>query len=107
MGARDDNGDWRVNNYSLLEAMSHVSLRLTQNFFPEPQQPQGVNREVSISTILPRILFRRFISCETTAPVVLANSITVCVESRWSELAGTRNIEVELSPAVRGVRFYP
>ncbi|MEJ8307984.1 hypothetical protein [Agrobacterium larrymoorei] len=41
MGARDDNGDWRVNNYSLLEAMSHVSLRLTQNFFPEPQQPQG------------------------------------------------------------------
>jgi hypothetical protein len=41
MAARDDNGDWRVNNYSLLEAMSHVSLRLTQQHFPEPQQPQG------------------------------------------------------------------
>ncbi|MGO6790027.1 hypothetical protein ACCS70_03680 [Rhizobium ruizarguesonis] len=41
MGARDDNGDWRINNYSLLEAMSHVSLRLTEKDFPEPQQPQG------------------------------------------------------------------
>lgn len=41
MGARDDNGDWRINNYSLLEAMSHVSLRLTEQHFPEPQQPQG------------------------------------------------------------------
>jgi Caspase domain len=41
MAARDDNGDWRVNNYSLLEAMSHVSLRLTEQHFPEPQQPQG------------------------------------------------------------------
>jgi hypothetical protein len=41
MAARDDNGDWRVNNYSLLEAMSHVSLRLTELHFPEPQQPQG------------------------------------------------------------------
>lgn len=41
MAARDDNGDWRVNNYSLLEALSHVSLRLTKEHFPEPQQPQG------------------------------------------------------------------
>lgn len=41
MGARDDYGDWRVNNYSLLEAMSHVSQRLTQQHFPDPQQPQG------------------------------------------------------------------
>jgi hypothetical protein len=41
MAARDDTGDWRINNYSLLEAMSHVSLRLTRQHFPEPQQPQG------------------------------------------------------------------
>ncbi|MDW9984283.1 hypothetical protein GOC06_26345 [Sinorhizobium meliloti] len=41
MAARDDHGDWRINNYSLLEAMSHVSLRLTQQHFPDPQQPQG------------------------------------------------------------------
>lgn len=41
MAARDDNDDWRVNNYSLLEAMSHVSHRLTREHFPEPQQPQG------------------------------------------------------------------
>lgn len=41
MAARDDNGDWRVNNYTLLEAMSHVSNRMTQQHFPESQQPQG------------------------------------------------------------------
>ncbi|MOA22968.1 hypothetical protein D3C78_1435660 [compost metagenome] len=43
MAARDDNGetDWRVNNYSLLEAMAHVSARLTEQYFPESQQPQG------------------------------------------------------------------
>jgi Caspase domain len=41
MAARDDDGDWRVNNYSLLEAISHVSNRLTAQHFPDPQQPQG------------------------------------------------------------------
>ncbi|GLQ82768.1 hypothetical protein GCM10007881_62910 [Mesorhizobium huakuii] len=41
MAANDDNGDWRVNNYLLLYALSHVSFRLTAQEFPEPQQPQG------------------------------------------------------------------
>ncbi|MBB3772806.1 hypothetical protein FHS55_003427 [Angulomicrobium tetraedrale] len=41
MGAHDDDGDWRVNNYTMLYALSHVSRRLTQQEFPEPQQPQG------------------------------------------------------------------
>ncbi|WP_157838087.1 caspase family protein [Pseudomonas sp. PH1b] len=43
MAARDDNGetDWRVNNYSLLEAMAHESIRLTSPHFKTPQQPQS------------------------------------------------------------------
>jgi hypothetical protein len=41
MAARNDYGDWRVNNFSLMEAMSHVSWRLTEKSFPDPQQPQG------------------------------------------------------------------
>lgn len=41
MAAREDTGDWRVNSYSLLEAMDHVSKRLTEAHFPQPQQPQG------------------------------------------------------------------
>lgn len=41
MAARDDTGTWQVNNFSLLEAMDHVSKRLTNTGFPEPQQPQG------------------------------------------------------------------
>lgn len=41
MGARDDDGEWRVHNLSLLEAMDHVSSRLTQEAFSTPQQPQG------------------------------------------------------------------
>jgi hypothetical protein len=41
MAARDDEGDWRVSSLSLLEAMDHVSQRLTKAAFPAPQQPQG------------------------------------------------------------------
>jgi hypothetical protein len=41
MAARNDYGDWRVNNFSMIEAMSHVSWRLTEKSFPDPQQPQG------------------------------------------------------------------
>lgn len=41
MGARDDTGEWLVNNFSMLEAMNAVSTRLTEKSFPESQQPQG------------------------------------------------------------------
>lgn len=41
MGARDDTGNWLVSNLAMLEAMDHVSVRLTEEHFPDPQQPQG------------------------------------------------------------------
>jgi hypothetical protein len=46
MGAREDEGDWRVGYYSLLEAMGHVAIKLTKQAFPEPQQPQGTESKV-------------------------------------------------------------
>jgi hypothetical protein len=41
MAARDDEGDWRVSTVSLMEAVDHVSRRLTSQIFSSPQQPQG------------------------------------------------------------------
>jgi hypothetical protein len=41
MGARDDTGEWVVNNLAMLDAIDHVSRRLTEADFTDPQQPQG------------------------------------------------------------------
>jgi hypothetical protein len=41
MAARNDWGDWRVSTVSLMEAVDHVSKRLTSQIFSSPQQPQG------------------------------------------------------------------
>jgi hypothetical protein len=41
MAARPDYGDWRVSTASLMEAVTHVSTRLTSQVFSSPQQPQG------------------------------------------------------------------
>lgn len=41
MGARDDSGDWQVSSLAMLEAIDHVSKRLTEGDFADPQQPQG------------------------------------------------------------------
>lgn len=46
MGARDDNGPWQVSSLSMLEAIDHVSERLTEEDFVDPQQPQGEDARV-------------------------------------------------------------
>jgi hypothetical protein len=40
MAARDDEGNWRVSTLSLMEAVDHISRRLTSQIFSSPQQPQ-------------------------------------------------------------------
>jgi hypothetical protein len=54
MAARDDSGEWSVNNYSLLEAMAHISDRLTNEFFSNPQQPQGGQARAFVLHCLPK-----------------------------------------------------
>lgn len=45
MGARDDTDEWVVNNLTMLEAIHHVSVRLTGEDFIDPQQPQGADAQ--------------------------------------------------------------
>lgn len=45
MAARDDEGDWRVGYYALLDALSHISWRTTEDSFLIPQQPQGTGAQ--------------------------------------------------------------
>lgn len=43
MGARDDGVAWKINGLSMLEAIDHVSTKLTEEDFTNPQQAQGTD----------------------------------------------------------------
>lgn len=43
MGARDDGIEWKITGLSMLEAIAHVSAKLTEGDFASPQQAQGVD----------------------------------------------------------------
>lgn len=105
MGARDDNGDWRINNYSLLEAMSHVSLRLTQQHFPEPQQPQGGQT---------RAFDFHYLAADPISPIYLDRSGQACGPGELHYEVGGRAMarpcgndeyEIELSLPYGGYTF--
>jgi hypothetical protein len=46
MGASDDYGPWVVDSLAMLKAIDHVSTRLTEEEFSDPQQPQGADAQV-------------------------------------------------------------
>jgi hypothetical protein len=46
MGASDDEGPWVVESLAMLKAIDHVSTRLTEEEFSDPQQPQGADAQL-------------------------------------------------------------
>lgn len=105
MAARDDHGDWRVNNYSLLEAMSHVSVRLTQQHFPDPQQPQGGQA---------RAFDFHYLAADPVSPIYLYRADNPCGPGDLHyEVAGEPNVrackddelEIEISLPFGGYTF--
>jgi hypothetical protein len=105
MAARDDEGDWRVSTVTLMEAVDHVSKRLTSKIFSTPQQPQG-NKVVAFDV--------HFLKQDPISPVYVERSdpwngqtgqIAYQGASNGSTECGPGDIEVDVHLSYGGYDF--